>query len=306
MQGLGLNRPHTLMGAEQLVKQDDIRFVHPMCVDDDMYERHLALMRDLKAGKRNFGTPAASMLSNVDGNGNVESLEGVSSESVLAGVRGERITSELLSTWAEHRPCVVHVDSVRTPQYGHAADVEHGRGDTDHLMIAGNSVLIIDSKAWKNYSTYRIENPDTITRNGQFFAAGYNMHMKRNFQQWTTFFPDMSAFFQNAVCISNPEARETSAGWTINVEDTPASLKCRWQLCAQQGLWDLLDAWYARAVGWNPSTGKFLRWTNSTTFYVALINRIVDSCIRISADDTDSAYDALVGRTAGGKVIAGW
>ena len=128
----------------------------------------------LKSGRRYFGSSGASLTHQVS-NPIYEDSE-INPELARAGLEGEHKTSRMLLEWIKDKPNVVLVDSVHLKSYGKEEyNEETGTmdgGDTDHVLIFGNFIIIIDSKNWKGKRRYAVNGDGEVTRSGRTFAGG--------------------------------------------------------------------------------------------------------------------------------------
>ena len=128
----------------------------------------------LKNGRRYFGSSGASLTHQVKNPAYKE--KGIDPLLAQAGLEGEHKTSRLLMKWMEDKPNVVLVDSVHLKTYGEETfNEETGTfegGDTDHVLIVGNFVIIIDSKNWKGKRRYSINDKGEVLRSNSTFPGG--------------------------------------------------------------------------------------------------------------------------------------
>jgi hypothetical protein len=128
----------------------------------------------LNDGRRYFGSSGASLTHQIYN----PLYEDKDIDSVLAkaGLEGEHKTSRLLLEWMKDKPNVVLVDSVHLKSYGKEEfNEETGTfdgGDTDHVLIIGNFVIIIDSKNWKGRRRYTINDNGEVLRGNNTFPGG--------------------------------------------------------------------------------------------------------------------------------------
>lgn len=128
----------------------------------------------LEKGRRHFGEAGASLTHQIE---NPLSLKGSGITSALAkrGYEGEKKTSKVLKEWAERTGLGVLIDSVHLKGYGkeyvneQTGEVEGG--DTDHVLIVGNSVFMIDSKHWKSNYIYRVDEKSYVKRGKRMFSG---------------------------------------------------------------------------------------------------------------------------------------
>lgn len=130
--------------------------------------------RMLRRGRRYFGSSGASLSHQAHNPAYAE--KGIDPGLAKAGLEGEHKTTELLLKWMENKPNVVLVDSVHLKNYGKEVfNEETGTmdgGDTDHVLIVGDVVIIIDSKNWKGRRRYSINDNGEVIRGKTTFPGG--------------------------------------------------------------------------------------------------------------------------------------
>ena len=128
----------------------------------------------LQGGRRYFGSSGASLTHQIHRTDS-EAL-GLDPELAKAGLEGEHRTSRMILEWMKDKPNAVLVDSVHLKSYGEETlNVETGTmdgGDTDHVLIIDNFVLIIDSKNWKGRRKYSINDSGEVIRGKTTFPGG--------------------------------------------------------------------------------------------------------------------------------------
>lgn len=128
----------------------------------------------LENGRRYFGSSGASLTHQVSNP--IYEDKGINPELAKAGLEGEHKTSRMLLEWIKDKPNVVLIDSVHLQSYGKEEyNEETGTmdgGDTDHVLIFGNFIIIIDSKNWKGRRRYAVNGDGEVTRSGGTFAGG--------------------------------------------------------------------------------------------------------------------------------------
>lgn len=152
------------------------------------YEVALKIADMLKKGRRYFGVSAAG-LSHQAFNPDYES-KGVTPSLAKIGLEGERDTTTILKKWMEDKPNAVLVDSVHIRGYGkEEVDPETGMiegGDTDHVLLIGSEVILIDSKRWKKKANYTVGDNGEALRSGKLFP-GSHIHMQQAIYMWLDF-----------------------------------------------------------------------------------------------------------------------
>lgn len=118
----------------------------------------------LRQGRRYFGSAGAA-LTHLVSDASCESPFGASVTS--KGLLGERATSLLVRSWMEKEaPNAVLCDSVHIRGHSESVD-DHGNidaGDTDHVLVMGHEVIIIDSKQWKDRMVYTVNAKGAVLR----------------------------------------------------------------------------------------------------------------------------------------------
>lgn len=138
-------------------------------------EKQIDIIEDmLKKGRRYFGSSGASLTHQISNP--IYEGKGIDAGLAKAGLEGEHKTSKLLLNWIKDKPNVVLIDSVHLKSYGEEIfDEDTGvfeGGDTDHVLIVGNLVIIIDSKNWKGKKRYTITDAGEVLRGNKEFAGG--------------------------------------------------------------------------------------------------------------------------------------
>lgn len=128
----------------------------------------------LEDGRRYFGSSGASLTHQISNP--IYEEKGIDAGLARAGLEGEHKTSRVIMDWLEDKPTAVLVDSVHLKSYGEEVlNEETGTmdgGDTDHVLIIGNFVIVIDSKNWKGKRRYAINEDGVVTRGKSSFPGG--------------------------------------------------------------------------------------------------------------------------------------
>lgn len=111
--------------------------------------------KELMSGKKTFGEPAASLSWGIDGNRTKASL--------MPGIEGEKQTAKLLDKYALKHPGVYIFHSLSWPE---------SNGDTDHIVVYKDLVILIDTKRWKSQRKYTVTEKNTIKRGTVHFPEG--------------------------------------------------------------------------------------------------------------------------------------
>lgn len=159
-------------------------------------------------GRRYFGIAGTSLKNQLD-DPKYESFN-INSKLVNAGISGEIKTSKILREWMKDKPEVVLIDSISLPinNFEPEEDGEEGQldlGDTDHLLIIGNHLIIIDSKNWKAKTKYSINDNHEILRGGKTFS-GSKPRINQAKYLWEKYYEDFyDVNFSTYVSISSPD-----------------------------------------------------------------------------------------------------
>lgn len=122
---------------------------------DYLYKTPEEVKKLLVEGKKVLGTPAASLTWGIDGNRMIPALE--------AGKEGEQQTAALLNKLAEEYKPLFAFHSLSWPE---------SSGDTDHVLIYGDLIIVIDSKRWKASRKYSVTAGGQVLRGTVPFPSG--------------------------------------------------------------------------------------------------------------------------------------
>jgi len=145
----------------------------------------IALM--LQDGRRYFGSSGASLTHQVF-NPEWRGKEGIKPELAKIGLEAERSTTKLIRKWIADKPNAVLIDSAHVRGWGkeEVVDEELGLidgGDTDHILVIGSEVILIDTKRWKSKRNYTVSDEGKVLRTGKPFPGG-NVHMRQAIHLW--------------------------------------------------------------------------------------------------------------------------
>lgn len=132
---------------------DDPNSAEKVIKRDLLYTRSQAIDL-LRSGTQTFGTHGASLTWGIDGE---------MSGDITAGQEGEKQVGKLLDAYAEKNPKVRVFHSVEWPG---------SKGDTDHILVCGKLILIIDAKRWKSKRKYSVTPKGEIIRGTVPFPEG--------------------------------------------------------------------------------------------------------------------------------------
>lgn len=164
----------------------------------------------IRKGRRYFGSSGASLTHQIKNP--VYKDKGIDPILAKAGLEGEHKTSKLLLDWIKDKENIVLVDSVHLKNYGEEEfNEETGTidgGDTDHVLIIGNIVIIIDSKNWKGKRRYAINENGEVLRGGNTFPGGRISTLKAS-RLWAEALKPHSATISSIVSISSEKVAVT-------------------------------------------------------------------------------------------------
>lgn len=158
----------------------------------------------LKSGRRYFGSSGASMTHQAfDSENSGHQIKKDVAEEYL---KAEREITEFLKDWTKDKPNAVLIDSVRVPDGVETFDTEWGLldgGDTDHVLIIGSEVILIDTKSWRKKSNYTLSDDGDALRTNKFFTGG-SIKLKETIHEWLNYLDD-EASLTGIVCITGGE-----------------------------------------------------------------------------------------------------
>lgn len=184
----------------------------------------------LKKGRRYFGSSGASLTHQVS---NPDAPDEIKPELAKIGLEGERETTKILRDWMADKPGVVLVDSVHInmdyktaniddEEIPEALDEETGLvdgKDTDHVLLIGNEVVLIDTKRWKKKRRYSISDSGNVLRANRDFPGG-RVRMKHAIYLWVEYLHEDAVL--NGIVFVNSE--ETSVTRNFNWYKQPFRL----------------------------------------------------------------------------------
>lgn len=194
----------------------------------------------LNKGVRYFGSSGASLSHHAL---NPEYESEFSAKVARVGLRGERSTTSIVRAWMKDKPNAVLIDSVHIRGIGkETVDEETGLvegGDTDHILIIGNQVILIDTKRWKSSRTYSVSDKGQILRQGRSFAGG-RVHAKQAKFMWKKYL-HASAKLSSIVCVNNERVFvKIDENWKkqpyrlTTAEKLPADLDYRYEKMSEE------------------------------------------------------------------------
>lgn len=218
----------------------------------------------IASGRRHFGRPAASLtqLQNPSLQGQLP--PGWNRKVVDIAKRGEEETSLIIQEWLKIHDSALLFDSIHIKGDDDIkVDKETGlldNGDTDHIILCGNHVLIVDSKVWKGGWKKKSDqiNPDTLTKKvynsvywlnyqghvlrfGKEFPGG-KVHMGNAIRLWSKYLTD-DCQMMGVINIINDNV-EISAN-PINMKVSARIFHSqKWKLTCKREFNQTLDSWF--------------------------------------------------------------
>lgn len=192
----------------------------------------------LSHGRRVFGSSGASLTHQVS-DPDYQNI-GIDSNLAQVGLDGEHKTSKIMRDWIKDKPNVVIVDSVHIKGAGkEEVDEETGAldgGDTDHVVIVGNYIILVDSKNWKGKKRYNVTEKGTVTRMNKSFSGG-QVHTMKSVMLWQRYLAQFRPTFNAIICITSDD---------ITIVRDRNWWKQSFKLVSKEELVDLLDKFYER------------------------------------------------------------
>lgn len=137
------------------------------------------------ATQKVYGTPAASLS---------WGIEGAAQGQIDSGMEGEKQVAGILDAF---------VKTVPNAKVFHSVEWPGSKGDTDHMLIIGNLVIIIDAKRWKSKRKYSVTPKGAILRGTVPFPEG-KVKMIPAMKAWDQVLPK-EAKVVGVVCIAQQE-----------------------------------------------------------------------------------------------------
>lgn len=209
----------------------------------------------LKKGRRHFGRPGASLTQLDDPKWKGKLPEGWDRGVLSKALEGEETTSAMILSWMRDKPAVVLIDSVHIKGAGkEELDPDTGlieSGDTDHILIVGHHIFVIDSKRWRGGKTddkpvnYIQADDGSVQRFGRDFPGGH-VHISAAIHMWFDYLQtwDNNKTILGMVHIVNDNVKVLRYKNWYTVRN-----KQYWILVEKDRLIEELDAWYSGTGG---------------------------------------------------------
>lgn len=190
----------------------------------------------LKDGKRYFGSSGASLTWQAFHPGSTE--KGIKPSLAKVGLEGERDTTKVLKKWIADKPNAVLVDSVHIRDADGDEEVDEETGiidgpDTDHVLIIGTEIILVDTKRWKSKKRYSVSPEGHALRTERPFPGGA-LRMPQAVDLWLNYL-DADISIIGLVCINSEEVSVyrngnwyTAAFRLVEVEKLEELLNMKW------------------------------------------------------------------------------
>lgn len=160
----------------------------------------------LQNGRRYFGSSGASLTWQAY-SPDYDNTENLDRTLVRIGLEAERETTQTLKKWIQDKPNTILIDSIHVRGYGkEEIDPETGMiegGDTDHILLIGDEIILIDTKRWRNKRNYSISDNKQVLRTNKPFPGG-NVKIMQATRLWLDYLDD-DAKLTAIIYINNEE-----------------------------------------------------------------------------------------------------
>lgn len=236
---------------------------------DVVDERRARIVHDAIAkGKRHFGVAGAS-LTWMNSPRQKEMLpEGWKPKILEEAMLAEQRTSTTLRDWIKDKPSAVLIDSTHIRGLGkERIDKETGLiegGDTDHVLIIGGAIFIIDTKNWRKKATYTVSDKGAVLRNTKTFPGG-RVHIERAVHMWLDYVDPIidDVSIKGAIYINNDDDE------TTRVFRGPTWYKHHWFLLE-----------HSRFIKWMDEGYAALSDTDRNTIDPTMIAEVAQCCVK--------------------------
>ena len=141
----------------------------------------------LDSGRQIYGVPGAGLTWGIKGNKGID---------VNIGMEGEKMVGGIINEWVSQHPNTLSFHSTRCPNLGDA--------DTDHVVIIGATVVLVDSKRWMSKRKYSVSSKGDILRGTVAFPEGKQVTIKPQMKKWREAVPE-GVSVAGVVCIAQSE-----------------------------------------------------------------------------------------------------
>lgn len=238
--------------------------------------------KQIEEGRRYFGSSGASLTHQIY---NPEyRQEGLDTTLAKIGMEGEHKTTKHLRSWTKDKQDVIVVDSVHLDGVGKEDESEYGipdYGDTDHVLIIGKDIIVIDSKAWKKRAKYSVSEDGEVLRSKKEFPGG-KVRMRQAKFIWRDYFKKYGVNVQSIIVITADEV--------FVVRD-----RVWWQQAFKLTNYKDFDMWLDKAYNYIPENehGKI---------YPDIVAEVVSMCVKpfnVAKELMPNAYHLIKGSVKG-------
>lgn len=189
---------------------NNVTIDHPLSnVEGVKDEVSLKIEKMIIKGRRYFGSSGAAATHQAFAP-EFRNREELKAEAAKEFLDGERDTTTFLKKWMKDKPNVILIDSVRVPDWEdeeESLDTELGvirTPDTDHILLIGDEVILIDTQRWKKKKNYSVDDDGDALMTNKSFPGG-NVLMKESIHDWVEYL-DADALLTGIVCVNTEEA----------------------------------------------------------------------------------------------------
>lgn len=238
----------------------------------------------LLKGKRHFGAAAGS-LTWMDSPKLKDNLpEGWKHEVVDLAMEAERRTTKTLLEWMKDKPAAVLIDSCHIPGVGkETVDQETGLiegGDTDHLLVIGPNVYVIDTKFWKRKANYTVSDDGQVLRAGKTFPGG-DVNIDKAIHMWFDYIDSDDAELQGAIYIDSDDQYDPKKeSWSTSVYRNRNWYQNLWFLLEPRRFKEWLDSKYADQADYDVETGEEKDPDKIRTIDTSIITQLAVTCVK--------------------------
>lgn len=144
-------------------------------------------LRRVCSRRKSFGTAGAALTWGIDGIRLAPHIQ--------AGLQGEQLVGFGLDEWVAGRSNAAVVHSVRRP--------DSDTSDTDHVLVVGRAVILVDAKRWKPRRKYSVNGKGNVVRGKTAFPEG-KLRTRKNEKAWRDVLPE-GTVVRTVVCVAQDE-----------------------------------------------------------------------------------------------------
>lgn len=192
----------------ETIKPEDVVVDPPIkSLEHTKYGVATKIQKILQGGRRYFGS-SGSWMTWMAHDPEYTDREEINSTTAKEMLDGERDTTSFLKKWMKDKPNVVLIDSVRVPDWEDASTPNSETGliegvDTDHILLIGAEVLLIDTMRWKKKKTYSVSDEGHALMSNKEFPGG-KLAIVDSINLWLEYL-DEDAYITGFVCINQEE-----------------------------------------------------------------------------------------------------